>query len=195
VRNDRRIASLGIGVSVLACATLASTVALPRAEAAPPAFFWTISASDTDPWVNRAEPRLGFRSLYLWFVGGSAGGMSSAEFRIAGTLTVLELRPMNNFRIDGTQHTVSYPGCANGPMVAAELVVLESTGGGLCLAPSLATRANCTASCSASPARFTNSYVGYASDGGGPCVIEAFDSCAPISVEPRPWGAVKGRYR
>ena len=41
---------------------------------------WTISASDTDPFVNTAAPGSGPVNLYLWLECASPAGWTAAEF-------------------------------------------------------------------------------------------------------------------
>jgi hypothetical protein len=95
-----------------------------------PGSLWTLSASDTDPFVN-SGPLADTATLYLWFQceGWSGWGIQLAEFALAGDLLVIDLTPRPGFLSMGTVNEVllSATGCPAPPLVAAELTVAGAT--------------------------------------------------------------------
>jgi hypothetical protein len=108
-----------------------------RAQSAP--YRWTISASDTDPFVNSTSPPGTNATFYLWLEcsnppGAVLDGMASAEFDIVatGSLLLLGTEPVNGFFNAGTTSSLllAVGNCEGGPIVAANLLVLDQGGGG-----------------------------------------------------------------
>jgi hypothetical protein len=89
-------------------------------------YLWTLSTSDTDPFVNTGPlPPQG--CLYLWFVCTSQGGLAAAAFDLVGDLNILGFIPMNGF-LDvfpqpPEQFVLAVPGCPSGPVVAGKVLV------------------------------------------------------------------------
>lgn len=92
-------------------------------------YLWTISASDTDPYVNTGalpDPA----TLYLWVLCQPfPQGVEYAEFDLTGDLTVLNLVGRNGFTNTGTstELRLSAPGCPSSVAVAAEITVTGTT--------------------------------------------------------------------
>jgi len=95
-----------------------------------PGSLWTISASDTDPFVN-SGPLPDPATLYLWFhcEGWSGWGFQLAEFALAGDVSVVALIPRPGFVSTGTVTEVllSGTGCPSPPFVVAEVTVTGTT--------------------------------------------------------------------
>ena len=115
-------------------------VPVPEAHATPPPYEWTVSASQVDPFVNTVVPSNEVRTIYLWMVG-AAGGMATADFRLVGTTLILAATATNGFSVDLDSGQISHPECPQGPVIAAELLVLDLPGQ-LCFAPAAADGTN-----------------------------------------------------
>src|SRR5512134_128990 len=107
-----------------------------RAQEAP--YRWTISVSDTDPFVNCASVVGKTRTFYLWLEccnlpDALEDGMASAEFDIVttGGLIHVATTPLNGFLNAGTTSSLllAVGGCPCGPIVAASLVVVDQGAG------------------------------------------------------------------
>jgi hypothetical protein len=93
-------------------------------------FGWTISYSASEPDANTSSWGIGATELYLWYVcTDTAEGLSSAEFDLAGSMTVLSFTPMNGFLNagDATHLLLSVGGCPPGPVVAGVIQVSDPT--------------------------------------------------------------------
>ena len=90
---------------------------------------WTISTSNTDPYLNTSIGTGGLRTLYLWYSCSTAmpngpGGMASAVFRIESTgPNHLATTPQNGFLNAGSTDDLllAVGSCPVGPVVAANL--------------------------------------------------------------------------
>jgi hypothetical protein len=85
-------------------------------------YLYTISASDTDPFVNTGPST---DTLYLWFVCSSHDGLVAATFDVGGDLIVTHVEPANGFIHFALppQVVMVVEECPNGPVVAAVLTV------------------------------------------------------------------------
>jgi len=132
----------------------------------------SISASDTDPWVNVAPPVTGLRQLFLWATCLDRG-VTALEADAAGSLDPLGFQGLNGCANlgGGRNLLLSIPGC---PIGAEANLLLGSwwvydQGGDLCLAPSEANGALVFVECPAAPPRLaTPGVVGFSSV-GEPC--------------------------
>jgi hypothetical protein len=92
-------------------------------------YVWTISGSETHPWLNTDSPGE-HSTLYLWFeCSASYPPMTeeiwAAEFALTGTLDVLEFVPRNGFENHGTDTNLLllHPDCATPPLVVGEIIL------------------------------------------------------------------------
>ncbi len=108
------------------------------ARSAPISYEFSVSASDTDPFVNSAPAEGGGRILYLWLTC-SRTGLSAFETYVTGTLLPLAFEPLNSVLNVGTPSRLllAVPGCPTGENVNFLLgrwfVQEPSEGGTLCL--------------------------------------------------------------
>lgn len=180
-------------------------VPLPAGANPLPAPAWTISASATDPFVNSDQPLASTRTLYLWYLGGPPFEASRAEMGLVpgGLLALLGVIPSGAFTISGPLDALvleASSGCVLSPVVAAEILVIDIPGT-LCIAPSTATGACCTADCGVTPTWWENTYIGYTCDVSPPCEQLDIAPCDPHavgagrSVTVQDWGKTKTLYR
>ena len=170
-------------------------------------FCWTFISPNANGTMQTAEPWTGVRSLYVGVGGYSpgGGGYNRFEFSFSGSLTVLDLIPMNGAVNQGTvtAPSIVLPTCELVfPPVVAEIRVLDNTGlgGTLCFTDSQDTDRNCGFYCHDLPELqvwLTSMYSGFSSDGSVPCQGTATsDGCQmPVSVEAHSWGRIKSVYR
>ncbi len=147
----------------------------------------TISASDSDPWVNAAAPASGPRQLWLW-APCLDRGISALEADVSGSLTPLGFTPEPGYLNVGSPGSLllAIGGC---PIGAEANVRLGSwwvmdNGGDFCLAPSSANGVLAVVDCpSPFPALNPVGVVGFSSVGTA-CRIGAMcgeDDDAPDS--------------
>lgn len=175
---------------------LLAAVMLGTASATAEEYLWTISASDTDPYVNTGPPAGGVTTLHVW-LACSTMGMGAVEFSFGGDawITPLAFTPGVGFFVGNPPSCViGAAGCPSGPVRVGELLVLEGggPGGRVCLIPCPGQELAYTYDCDSDPQIHPNAWIGYASDGSPPC---SQGSCGPVSVEETSWGGVKGSYR
>ena len=109
---------------------------VPRFELIP--FEFSLSASSTDPHVNRTTATAGPRFVYLWLTC-ARNGLSAMEAGITGNLAVLGFEPLSGVLNAGTPQDLllAVPDCPRGDGVDVLLgtfTVLEPAGGGrMCL--------------------------------------------------------------
>ncbi len=164
---------------------------------------WTISASNTDPFVQTASPEQGFYSLYAWLVCINADEFGFAGFRLDGSLIdrvagVVSIPPFGVVMKSGFElapYVDVGPCLTTGMYPVLEIFVLDDTGSGgdLCFVET-DSGANESCNCdSGVPTCFPHAVRGFASDGTTPCMV---GNCqGPISIEAESWGGMKGRYR
>jgi len=150
----------------LAGVVLLLAPAVVRAQTAP--YHWTISASNTDPFVNTTVPGPGL-TFYLWLVCSNPpdplqDGMSAAEFDVvtSGNLLHLATITQNGFLNAGgtTNLLLAVGGCPGGPVVAANLLVVHDDTGSMALSTSSANGNKVVVDCSAAPSAWAMSWTG-----------------------------------
>lgn len=177
--------------------TVIAAVLLTVASADAEEYLWTISASDTDPYVNTGPPAAGVATLHVW-LACSTMGMSAAIFELGWEgITPLAFTPCCGFLFTGAPSEcllLATGGCPSGPIRAGELLVLDPTGAGGRIWPITCRHEdlNYTVDCDPDPQIHLNAWIGYASDGSPPA---SQGTCGPISVEGTSWGRVKDSYR
>ncbi|MGQ0720278.1 MAG: hypothetical protein ACT4PE_01750 [Candidatus Eiseniibacteriota bacterium] len=90
--------------------------------------------------------------------------------------------------IPGTR--LVFPGCPTAPVVLGHFLIL-SLPGQFCLVPTTSSEV-VTLDCQATPQALATSWVGFSNSAGAPCMD---GTPCPLSVDPTPWGSVKGLYR
>jgi hypothetical protein len=186
-------------VRAAAAATLLVLVATatPSARAGSPAFTWTVSASDQDPYVNTSAPWELIQELYVWVIPREDLDFRSSHFDLvaSGDLSVLYLLPINGFLTLATPPACGWiyaTYCREEPVAGAILGVWSAGhGGALCMSDCDGT--NCSVTCDLR--EYANSYIGFSSDGSAPCTFTTDGSCSPVSVEAGSWGSIKSTYR
>jgi hypothetical protein len=162
---------------------------------------WTISDSNTSPYVN-TDTTTGFHTVYLWFACSTPapegpGGMAAAEFAIVtsppGANLYIATIAQNGFILLMADHLwLAVGGCPSGPVVAANLLVIFNVPGSMCIAPSpMGTKG--TWDCSANPSVWPIDWIGLSILGGPPCQ-KGGSTCEPVQVEAESWGSTKARY-
>ena len=146
---------------------------------------WMISASASDPFVHKVAATGGLATYYLWFYCvGFTQGLSAAEFDVvaSGPIHVATI-PVNGFLNAGgvTNLLLAVGGCPSGPVVAANLLVIDNPGS-LCLAPSAQNGVKGAVDCTTVPQLWPIEWIG----------VEILPTTA---VESESWGEVKQRYR
>jgi len=120
-----------------------ATVDAPQAQEEPLA--WSISASPSDPLQNTLTPSGGVAVVYLWLCRTSTGlppcleGLASAQFGLSaspGGPVILGTNMVNGFSNSGTSTCLqlSVSNCPEGPIVAAQILIL-SLPGNICFIP------------------------------------------------------------
>ena len=181
--------------------SLLAVLALPAsafAQGAP--YAWSISASNTNEFMNTSAPTLGLRTVYLWLAccelpPGMQDGMATAEFDIvANSISHVATVMQNDFLNAGgtTNLQMAVGGCPCGPIVAANLVIIDLPGT-LDLAPSAANGVGGTADCEANPQLWPIDWRGYSNLGAAPNGKGL--PCQFATVERSSWGTIKGLYR
>lgn len=154
--------------------SLAATCLLAGGATAGP-YGWTISDSDSDPYVNTGGSGLLTKTVYLWLACDAAKpaeGVQSAEFGILCSppaRTISSFTPAAGFTnsgVDPSQPRLS-AGCVTGPRLAGSLVVNTGTFGAfsLCIVFSSGGK-NETVTCEGNV--YSNDVVGY-STSATPC--------------------------
>ena len=156
---------------------------------------WTISNSSTNALSNEGTASNSVTKLYLWLQCCDPDGMAAAEFDLQGSgITILATSPINNFLNAGgtTNPLFAAGGCPCGPVVAAELLVVENAGS-ICFAPS-ANRVLGTVDCDENhPEIRQTDWVGYSNTGQAPCLAGLL--CRSEFVQDKSWTEIKGLYR
>ena len=108
---------------------------------APAGLIFTISASDSDPWVNAAPPTMGPRQLFLWAVNLDHG-ISAMEADAVGSLVQFPFVPEGSILNlgGGANLLCGIPGCPVGAAVNLRMGSwwVVDNGGDFCLVPSAA---------------------------------------------------------
>jgi DNA-binding beta-propeller fold protein YncE len=136
------------------------------------AYDFTISASDTDPFVNTASPAGGIRNLYLWATCAPAG-VAAFESGFTGSLVPLAFVPLNGvLNASSTRDLLlAVPGCPQGTQANFLLGywIVDDQGGSLCLGPSLYSGRVVSVDCGAFEEIPDVGFRGFDSAGGLPC--------------------------
>jgi hypothetical protein len=142
---------------------------------------FSISASATDPLVNTDAPTGGVRVLSLWMVCSDAG-VSALEADVTGDLPVLGFAPAGGVLNIGTSTALflAIPGCATTGSLLLGSLIVNDTGGTLCLGPSAANGILGAVDCVTFGAS-TPQVTGFSSDGTAPCVF-AGNACGAAIV-------------
>lgn len=165
----------------------------------PAPYGWTISASSVDPYANTSVATSALRTLYLWYACCRypiPGGMTAVEFDLESVgIEHLATTPVNGFLNAGstTYILMAVGDCACGPMVAANLVVMDFPGT-MSIVPSAASGTKGATNCTTDPVLLPIDWIGYDNVGGMPC-FKGEVNCGPIGVQPTSWGQIKGFYR
>lgn len=157
---------------------------------------WTISNSNSDPFSNEGTATNGVATLFLWFECSDVEGMAAAEFDLVSSgINHLATTAVNGYLNAGgtTNILLAVGGCPTGPVIAANLLVLD-TPGTMCFGPSANNGLLVTVDCQPQPTAFEATTNGYSSMGANPC---AFGNplCLPDAVETTSFGEIKGLYR
>jgi hypothetical protein len=162
--------------TILAGIVVLATPNRSFAQSAP--YWWTISDSNTTPYVN-TDMTTGFHTVYLWFSCSrpdpfGPGGMAVAEFAIVtsppGPNLHVATNMQNGFLNAGTTMDLllAVGGCPVGPVVAANLLIIVNVPGSMCLAPgSMGNKS--TVDCSQNPQPWPIDWVGLSLLGGSAC--------------------------
>lgn len=98
---------------------------------------FSISASNTDPFVNSAPPTGGIRDIYLWMTCGEEG-IAAFQGSTAGSLAPLSFTPLPGIYNAGnaTDLLLAIPGCPTGESINLLLGswLVNDQGGDLCFA-------------------------------------------------------------
>lgn len=161
---------------------------------------WTISKSNTDPFVNTGAPTGGVDNLYLWLQCTTTDGISAADFVITttGGFTLLAFNPQAPFLNagSGSNLLLAAGGCPTGPILAGSFLTLHSTAGTMCFTQGSTYPTPVAVDCASSPEAHECDFIGY-DDGGNPCshFVSGTVLCGTVSVEDTSWGSIKGLYR
>ncbi|MGQ0722697.1 MAG: FlgD immunoglobulin-like domain containing protein [Candidatus Eiseniibacteriota bacterium] len=167
--------------------TATVTMRGPMTESAlflPSGYEFSISASDTDPFVNVGTPTGGPRKLYLW-VTCAERGVTAFEADVSGTLEPLGFVLMNgvlNVYADPRKLLLAVPNCPIGS--SAEFLlgywVVIDDGGEFCLAPAAGSGVLGVADCYDFKERDAQ-VRGFSSAGSVPCVTGA-NGCRAVAA-------------
>jgi uncharacterized repeat protein (TIGR01451 family) len=136
---------------------------------------WTISESNTDPYVNSGSGFIGSRTVYLWYVCNSSEGLSGAEFNLAASgFSFAGFTPTPAFTNGGTGASLrltSNVSCATGPMLAGsiQLSSLVFLSGQICIVPNSGSGENVSYDC-AFGRHWPNQTIGYSAGSALGCV-------------------------
>jgi len=138
---------------------------------------WTISGSDTDPFVNSGSPAGGPTTLYLWLQCTTKDGAASAVFDLSviGAGSSIEAFIPTGHIInagDATQLLLAFPGCPGDgdpalPFLVGSIQAFDA-GAEYCIVPSAEYNWNATVDCSPYQEIHPNFTKGYSSLGGPP---------------------------
>jgi hypothetical protein len=118
---------------------------------------WSISASNTDPFVNTAPPETGFYSLYAWLFCITSEPFGHGVFRIDGSLAdrIVGFSGIPPFIVGMTPDLDLFPyipngGCLwSGAYPGIEIFILDpsGTGGALCIVDPIGSSGNVSCVC------------------------------------------------
>jgi hypothetical protein len=160
---------------------------------------WTISDSPTDPFSNTGAFLPTLQTLYLWFACSDVDGMAAAEFRLEPmnpANIILAFSPTNGYlNAGGPQDLLlAVGGCPTGPVVAGNILVLNTVPGEYCIVPSSVNGNMVTVDCSALPEVWPIQQIGFSNTGSAPSCND--ELCpVPTPTQGTTWGRIKGLYR
>jgi hypothetical protein len=187
------------GLVIITCGGTTLPVDIVHGLVIPAPYGWTISSSSVNPYQNTGVPTGAQGLLYLWYAccrSPLPGGMSAVEFDLESVgIEHLATTPVNGFLNAGstTWILMAIGGCACGPRVAAELLVIDNPGT-MAIVPSAVTGTKGVVDCALDPNLLPLDWIGYDSLGGIPCFKGDVD-CGPIAVEATSWSKIKSFYR
>lgn len=157
---------------------------------------WTISSSNSDPFVNTGTVTGAPLSIYLWLQCAQPAGMSAAEFdlQLPAGASNFGFTAMNGFLNAGGSSNLllAVGGCPTGPVVAGSWTVFNTGVGSYCLVNSAANGIRVTVDCDPiNPQGWPIGAKGFAVDAASSCD----EGLCIVSVEPSSWGEVKSLYR
>jgi hypothetical protein len=156
---------------------------------------WTVSSSDSDPFVNTGPLAPGLVTLHLWYACNSNDGMSAAEIDPVINLpnVIAAFNVANGYLNAGTAThlLLAVGGCPDASVLAGSWLIIKATPVDLCPGG-----ANVTVDCSPDPSAWPNDFRGY-SELGVPCEDSNPENLCHghNSVESTSWGRVKQLYR
>ena len=171
-------------------------------------FGFTLSASDVDPFVNRAQPTSEPQWFYIWLACSNICFSSAAGFSlIEDGITVLAVEATNGFYIIWNPPYV-YPavGCClgpGGPFLAGRVLVMNNPGS-LCFGPdkngdppwAVGPSYPPPSPCPGDPLDYPIDWIGITTTGDPiPCSNNLVPCQDPVSVEMESWGRLKSTYR
>jgi len=179
-------------------------------------YHWTISASDTDPFVQSGSfPTGSPTSAYLWLVSCDVPpplpeGMQAAEMGIIATPNVLHLAttPRPGFLNAGgvSDLFLAVGGCPCGPIVAADLLIIatDNVPGAMCIGPNSSTGIAGTVDCGSTPQEWPMTWDNLGINGAPPtngCMPDVSGGCClpdgscVIADSPSACSAMGGVFR
>jgi hypothetical protein len=172
--------------------TLAALFLATQAAAQGDDYWWTLSSSAADPYMNVGTPTGGVAILYLWLACSAVDGAAALEADVIGPAgAILGFSgPPGVAYIPGSGFV--FPSCTSGPAILGQFLVL-SLPGQFCFVPTTSSQI-LTYDCQPTPLPHATGYVGFGNLGGAP-PCDTTVECPPLSVDPTPWGSVKGLYR
>ena len=190
-------------------AVLSMLLMASNAFADQPPYGWSISASETDPFVNTTDGVAGFKTVYLWFVcstpetGGGPGGMASAEFVVcADAANIVGTVLVNGFLNAGPPPSggnidllLAVGSCPEGPVVAVNILMTNTGSGQVCICPVPKNGNQVTVDCAPAPTAWPIEWIGLDKGTGQSCGEGDVNCDKPVSVEDSSWGTIKGLYR
>jgi hypothetical protein len=196
-------------IGVAALAAFLVTFAVPASSRSEP-YGWTISASNTDPYVNAVEPNFSIDTFYLWLAccdvpaypdgTARAQGFTAAEFALVFTgIQILAATPALGCVAGDPpppppDFLIFCTGCPCGPIPVASLLVFNFPGS-ICFAPSVANGRLGAVDCEAQPELWGIDWIGIDTTGKGPPCSGGLPCQDPVAVDAASWGRVKGLYR
>jgi hypothetical protein len=189
-------------VTVLAALSLFVATMAPSASAEHPVYGWTISASNTDPYMNWGSFSFGLLILKLWYACDENDGTLGAEFDIVSmnpNNVILEFVEKSGFvnHGSGTTLLLQVGECAYAPINVMDIHVFSTVPGQYCFAPSSMNGWKQAVDCQEPvPEIWPIQWIGYSNDDNPPC-NKKFDGCLkqPVAVEDGSWGRIKSIYR
>lgn len=166
--------------------------------AAQQVYGFTVSSSNSDPFVNSGTTTNAPLVLNLWLQCAVPGGMSAAEFdfQIPPGSSNFGFTALNGFLNAGGNSNIllAVGACPQGPVVAGSWTVFDNAAGSYCLVNSAANGIRVAVDCDPiNPQGWPIGAIGYES-GAGTLSCDEGPLCQ-TAVEPATWGSIKSLYR